>query len=99
NGERALGNALPAELRLDATAARRAEARRALGIATERAHRGGERLGLARRHEDTGLAVDDHVGDAADTARHDRGATGHRLEVDEPEGLVHRRTDEEARVA
>ena len=95
DGERALGDALPAERRLDAPAARRAEARRALGIATERAHRGGERPGLARRHEDAGLAVHDHLGNAADPARHHGRAAGHRLEVDEPEGLVHRRTDEQ----
>ena len=37
-----------------------------------------------------GLAVHDHLGDAADPARHDGRAAGHRLEVDEPEGLVHR---------
>ena len=43
DGERALGDALPAELRLDALGGPRAEARRALGIAAERAHRGGER--------------------------------------------------------
>ena len=50
------------------------------------------------RDQQTGLAVGDDLGDAADGAGDDGGATGHRLEVDDAERLVDRGADEHGRV-
>jgi len=97
--ERSLSNPLPAELRLDAPAPGAAEGGGALGLGEQGAHRCGQGGGIGGRHEPAGLVVDDHLADAPHARGDDRGAAGHRLEVDQPEGLVHRRADEERGVA
>src|SRR4029450_3896063 len=48
---------------------------------------------LDRAHP-AGLAVDAHLGDAAGGGRDHRRLAGHRLQVDDPQGLVDRRADE-----
>ena len=48
--------------------------------------------------EQAGLARNDHLGDAADRRRDHGGLARHRLEVDDPERLVHRRAAEDRRV-
>ena len=51
------------------------------------------------RHQEACLAVHDDFGHPAHGARHDRDGAGHRLDVDQPKGLIYRRADEHAGMA
>ena len=55
-------------------------------------------VGLLDRHQQAGLAVGDHLGDAAGGGRHHRRLAGHRLQVDDAHRLVDRRADEDGGV-
>src|SRR6266478_7676076 len=78
----ALGDAAPAEVRFDAKPSRaphRAAARR---IVEQAADRGRQRLGSGGLDEQAGLAVLDHLENAADRRGDDRRLARHRLQVD-----------------
>src|SRR5690349_5773164 len=47
--------------------------------------RAGNRLGILARHEQAGLAIDDHVGGRIVPGAEARNTGAHRLEIDQPE--------------
>src|SRR5205823_3011919 len=98
HGFGALRHARPRELFLDAAPAGLAHRPRLGGIVEQAANSGGELVGSRRRKQDARLAVLDHLDDAADRRGDDRRPARHRLEVDEAERLVDRRTDEDGGV-
>src|SRR3989454_8239575 len=110
--ERHLGDVLPAEVGENARPGRFPHRRPPLGRAHQLVDRGGQGarvpVGITRLRrapalglepdEDSGLPRYDDLGDAADLGGDDGRLTGHRLEVDDAEGLVHRRADEDGGV-
>src|SRR5262249_37210600 len=93
-----LGHARPGKLLLDATPARLAHRPRPGRILEGTPNSAGQLLGAARRRQHPRLAVPPPPADAADRRGDDRRPARHRLEVDEAEGLVDRRTYEDGRV-
>src|SRR3989441_870974 len=77
---------------------RRAHRPRLGGIVEQGANGGGELVGSRRRKQDARLTALDHLDDTADRRGDDRRPARHRLEVDEAERLVDRRTDEDGGV-
>ena len=65
---------------MDALAARSAPPRAQLGVAQQLDQRRGQPRGVARRHESSGLTVEDTFRNAADRRGHDRQAAGHRFQ-------------------
>ena len=90
-----VGAAILRELRERALATGRAHARRHVP-GRRRARRSPARAhGIARRHEQAGLAVGDDLRQPADGARDHRSAALHRLERDHAEALAERRDDDD----
>jgi hypothetical protein len=67
-------------------------------VGREREHRVGERLRLAGRYQQTGLAVAHKVLQPADRRRDHRARAFHRLERDHPETLAERRNHDRERL-
>ncbi len=89
-GEVAVGDGGPAEA-LRRRARARAHPLGALGIAQQRADRGGERRGVAGRDEHATDGRADDLGERAGVARDERHAGGHGLHGRHPESLEARR--------
>ena len=83
--------------RAPAHARQRPKRPRPIGVAGQLDDRGRERVGVARRHEQTGLAGDDDLGQAADGAGDDRTTALHRLERHHAEALAERRHEHDRR--
>src|SRR6266478_9994440 len=110
--ERHLCDVLPAEVGENACSGRFPHRCPPLGRAHQVVDRGGQGtrvpVGIARLRrapalrlepdEDSSFPRYDYLGDAADLGGDDGRLTSHRLEVDDAEGLVHRRADEDGRV-
>src|SRR5262245_39606506 len=87
---RALGNPAPAELRLDALASGAPHRAAAGPILEQRADGRGQRVRPRRLHQHAGLAILDHLDDAADGRGDDRRLARHRFQIDQTERLVAR---------
>ncbi len=92
-----LDHPIPSELLLHPAAPRRAVSRGARRVGEQVVERRGEAVGVVRRDEEPGLAVDDDVGDPADPRADARQAEGHRLDEREAVGLEERRQAEHPR--
>src|SRR6266850_1714701 len=85
-----LGHGGPRELLFHAPPSRPAHVTSECRIAEQARDRGRQHVRLRRLHEHAGLAVLDDFQDAAHRGGHHRRLAGHRLQVDEAEGLVDR---------
>src|SRR5580692_2974683 len=87
---------LPALLRIfeEASERRGQVARKLYRIGREAGHRI-----LLEGHQVAGFSIDDHLFDASGGAGDHRRAAGHGFEIDDAEGLIHRRAAEDAAVA
>jgi len=102
---RLLGDRGPGESLEDPLSTGAAHRSRAMGVAKQLVYTGGgpgdETRGILRlvRNEEAREAIVDDLDDASGGGGDDRSLAGHRLEVDDSERLVDRRTDEHVSVA